>query len=117
MIVTYERYEVLITTRIQGIAEVYTELQNIYAMFTNKRPNISIEDGMFETDCIAYNNKINEWKIRLKDHIHAVFHGIPDFGNKIELLKRCEKLNLDGLELDSLYITLFEHINNRNYET
>lgn len=117
MIETYDTYKILKTTRIQGILEVYEELRNIFEIFKKDRANITIEDPMFKVDSVKFNTAVEEWKIRLKNHIHAVFEDIPDFGNKIELLKRCEKLNLNGLGLDILYISLSEDINDRNYRS
>lgn len=115
MIEIYDTYKVLKTTRIQGISEVYEELRNIFEIFIKDRENIMVEDPMFNVDSVKFNTTVEEWKISLKNHIHVVFEDIPDFGNKIELLKRCEKLDLSGLELDSLYISLSEDINDRNY--
>lgn len=115
MIETYQKYNVLKTSRIQGISEVYDKLKNIFETFIKDRPNIMIEDKTFGEDSVRFDAGIEEWKIHLKNHIHEVFVDIPDFGNKIELLKRCEKLHLDGLELDGLYFSLSEDINDRNY--
>lgn len=74
-----------------------------------------IKDQMFDEDSVGFHTGVEIWKIRLKNHIHTIFDDIPDFGNKIELLKRCEKLNLDSLDLDNLYISLSEDIHDRKY--
>lgn len=115
MIETYKMHQVLKTAKIDGILEIYDGLKNIFTLFIQNRENIWIEDIMFEEDSVKFNTGIKEWKVCLKNHIHTIFKGIPDFENKIEFLKKCEKLNLDSLELDDLYISLFEDLNNCNH--
>lgn len=92
--------------------EFYTELKKLFSAFTKKRKNIIliIDDQSFETDSEIFDKEIGTWMNRLCEHIYIVIDEIPDFTNKIKMLKKCENLNLKGLELDHVYISLYQNI-------
>lgn len=112
MISTYQKLNVFKTSIIPGIREIYLELKNIFSTFIKGRENISIivDDMMFENDSNKFDIEVDKWKNRVKIHINTVIEQTPDFGNKIILLKKCEKLNLNNLELDSVYIKILKNI-------
>lgn len=112
MLQTYESYKMLKVSKIPKVSELHTELQNILQMFTNKRENILkiTEDQMFEEDSVKFDSEVEKWKIGLKNHLVAAIEDEPAFENKIELMKKCDKLELVDLDLDHVYISTFRNL-------
>jgi hypothetical protein len=102
MIETFEYFKQIRTSTIPMILEYDTELKDMFLTFTKKREDLFkiTDDEMFERDSSTFDTGVKEWKNRLKIHIKTVIDDLPDFENKIEILKKCELLNLNNLELD-----------------
>lgn len=98
---------------IPGIHKFHAELKNMFLSFTEKRKNILkiTEDQTFDKDSATFDTYIEEYKIRLKIYLKKVIDEAIDFEYKIELLKKCEQLNLTGLEFENLYIKTSKDLN------
>lgn len=98
--------------------KLYLELKNIFLEFTKKRENIVIiiDDQTFEMDSITFDNEINAWIKRLCLHVHDIIEEIPDFINKINMLEKCERLNVKGLDLDNVYASTLKNLVMRKYD-
>lgn len=113
MIETYRTYKRLKTSSIPMVRVIYADLKEMFKMFTKKREDLLklIEDRKFKTDSEKYDSDVSELKIRLKKHLKTVIDETPDFANKIELLRKCETLKMDDLDLEKVYISTFKNIN------
>lgn len=113
IIETYQTYRLLKQSIIPGIQEYHTELKNIFLTFTEKRENILkiTEDQTFEKDSETFYTAVKIFKSRLKTHLKTTINEAPDFEYKIKFLKKCEELNLTGLNLDKLYIKISNDLN------
>lgn len=102
MIETFEYYQQIRTSTIPMIHKFDEELKDMFLTFTKKREDLFkiTDDQTFEQDSSIFDTGVKEWKNRLKIHIQTVITDLPDFENKIEILKKCELLNLNSLELD-----------------
>lgn len=98
-------------SKIPSVNEVYfTEFKSIYVTFAKNTHYIFNMDKAIDSDCEVFKNSIIEWEGRLKAHLHAVLKKMPDFINTIEMLKKCEKLNLTSLDLEKVYISTIVNI-------
>lgn len=99
-------------TAIPRIEDITEELKIIFTLFKKRRGDISqiVSDQTLEEDCILFETKIQEWIIKLNDHIFTVIDEISDLGDKIELLKKLRQLNLNGSELDKVFINTLNGI-------
>lgn len=99
--------------------KLYLELKSIFSEFTKKRENIVIiiDDQTFEVDSNKFDNEMNAWINRLCIHAHDIIDEIPDFTNKINMLEKCERLNVKGLELDYVYYSTFKNLVMRKYDS
>lgn len=99
-------------TAIPRIEEISDELKNIFSLFKKQRGDIRliVNDETLEEDCILFETRIQEWIVSLNNHIFTVIEEISDLGDKIELLKKLRQLNLNGSELDKLFINTLNSI-------
>lgn len=112
MLQTYETYKMLKVSMIPEVNELHTELKDILSIFTNKRENILkiTEDLMFEDDVVKFDIEVKNWKIRLNDHLTKQIEEETAIENKIELMKKCDDLNLINLELDHAYTSTLRNL-------
>lgn len=59
-----------------------------------------------------FDDSVKEWANRLKEHVHNELGKVPDYMNVIKMLIKCEKLNLDELDLEDVYIRTIANIIN-----
>lgn len=95
------------------VRKLYAELEEKFQMFTKKREDLLklIDDRKFKTDSDQFDSDVNDLKIRLKEHLKIVIEETPDFVNKVELLKKCDTLKMDDLDLETVYIRTFKNLN------
>jgi len=113
IIETYQSYKGLKKSSIPMVRKLYAELKEMFQTFTKKREDLLklIEDRKFKTDSDQFDLDVQDLKIRLKNHIKVVIEETPDFVNKVELLKKCETLKMNDLDLETVYISTLKNIN------
>jgi len=113
MIKTYQSYKGLKKSSIPMVRKLYSELKEKFKTFTKKREDLLklIEDRKFKADSDQFDSDVEEFKIRLKKHLKTVIEETPDFVNKVELLRKCETLKMDDLDLEIVYISTLKNIN------
>lgn len=95
------------------VRKLHAELKEIFKTFTKKREDLFklIDDRKFKEDSDKVISDIKDFKVRLKKHLEIVIKETPDFVNKVELLRKCETLKIDDLDLEIVYISTFKNIN------
>lgn len=112
MIQISETYKMLKISNIPGTRELHTELNNILSTFSNKRENVLniTMDIWFEDDNAKFHNEVETWKNRFKNHLTTEIEEESSFENKIELMRKCDELNIVDLELDHVYASTLRNL-------